>query len=76
MSVMKRWSDEARQSVKRFIASISKKRYTLNCFIVAIFYPALNTSLPLLSKENHRLTLHSRYFFKEIHCLTPHRRYF
>jgi hypothetical protein len=35
-----------------------------------------NASSPFLLKENHRLTLHRRYFFKEIHRLTLHRRYF
>jgi hypothetical protein len=26
--------------------------------------------------EKHRLTLHRRYFLKELHCLTLHHRYF
>jgi hypothetical protein len=62
--------------VKRFIASIFKKRLTLHLFIATIFYSALNASSPLIFKENRRLTLHRRYFFKEIHHLTLHRRYF
>jgi hypothetical protein len=39
------------------------------------FYSALNTSLPLIFKGNHCLTLH-HYFLKEIHRLTLHSRYF
>ncbi len=41
---------------------------------------ALNaSSLQFLSSvfmENHRVTLHRRYFLKEIHRLMLHRRYF
>jgi hypothetical protein len=50
-----------KRSVKRFIATI--------------FDPALNASLPLLFKRNHRLTLHHRYFFKGIHSFTHHRHH-
>jgi hypothetical protein len=40
------------------------------------FYSAFNASLPLLFKENYRVTLHRRYFFTEIHRLRLHRRHF
>ncbi len=70
-------SDEARRwSVKSFIASIFKKRLTLHRFIATIFYSALNALLPLIFMKKHRLTLHRRYFLKEIRRLTLHRRYF
>jgi hypothetical protein len=47
-------SDEAMRSVKRFIASIFKKRLTLHHFIATFFYSALNVSSALLFKENRR----------------------
>ncbi len=37
---------------------------------------ALSVSSPLISIGKDRLTLHRRYFLKEIHRLTLHRRYF
>jgi hypothetical protein len=40
------------------------------------FFSALNVSSPLISIGKDRLTLHRRYFLKEIHRLTLHRRYF
>jgi hypothetical protein len=48
----------------------------LHHFIATIFYPVLNTSLPLLSKINHRFKLHRCYFLKGIHCLMLHCHYF
>ncbi len=66
-----RWSDEARQwSIKRFIASIFKKRLTLHCFIATIFYSAINASWPLifmsplLFKRNSSLNASSPLLFK------------
>ncbi len=51
--------------VKRFITSL-----------LQFFISALNASSPLIFMEAHRLTLHRRYFLKEIRRLTLHRRYF
>ncbi len=45
-------------------------------FIASIFFSALNASSPLIFMEKHCLTLHRRYFLKEIRRLTLHRRYF
>jgi hypothetical protein len=57
-------SDEAlNTSSLQFLRSIKR-------FIATTFFPAFNGSSPLLLMENHRLTLHRHYFFKEIHCLT------
>jgi hypothetical protein len=48
----------------------------LHCFIASIFISALNASSLLIFTEKHRLTLHRRYFLKEIRPLTLHRRCF
>jgi hypothetical protein len=57
-------SDEAlNASSLQFLRSIKR-------FITTTFLSAFNGSSPLLLMENHRLTLHRHYFFKEIHCLT------
>jgi hypothetical protein len=57
-------SDEARRwSVKCFIASILG---IVKRFIATVFISALNASSPLIFKEKHCLTLHRRYFLKEI----------
>ncbi len=66
---MKRGDEALNTSSLLFLRSVK-------CFIATIFYPALNTSLPLLSKTNHCLKLHRRYFLKEMHHLMLHCRYF
>jgi hypothetical protein len=50
--------------VKRFIASSLRFLLSVKCFIAVIF------------TGKHRLTLHCRYFLKEIYRLTLHRHYF
>jgi hypothetical protein len=61
LKAMKRRSDEALNASSLQFFSIVKR------FIA---------SSPLIFMETHHLTLHRRYFLKEIRRLTLHRRYF
>jgi hypothetical protein len=66
---MKRGNEALNASSLQFLSSVKR-------FIATIFFSALNASLPILFMGKHHLTLHRRYFLKEIHRLTLHRRYF
>jgi hypothetical protein len=46
------------------IASSFKFLRSVKHFIATVLFPGLNASSPLLFKENHRFTLHRRYFLK------------
>jgi hypothetical protein len=61
---MKRCDEALNASLLQFLRSVKR-------FITTNLYSALNASLPLLFKGNHR-----HYFFKEIHRLTLHLDYF
>jgi hypothetical protein len=64
---MKRGDEAFNGSSLQFLRSVKR-------FIASIFYSALNASLLLILKKNHRLPLYCRYFFKQIHRLTLHHR--
>jgi hypothetical protein len=63
---MKQGGEALNVSLLQFLRSVKR-------FIAAILFTALNTSSPLLFKENRRLTL---LLFEEIHHLTLHQHYF
>jgi hypothetical protein len=57
---MRRDNDEAfNTSPLQFLRSVKS-------FFATIFHSALSASLPLLFRENHRLTLHRRYVLGKI----------
>ncbi len=66
---MKRGDEALNASSLQFLSIVKR-------FIATIVISALNASSPLIFMETHRLTLHRRYFLKEIRRLKLHRRYF
>jgi hypothetical protein len=58
LTVMKRGDEALNASSLQFLSIVK-------CFIVPIFFSALNASSLLLFMEKHRLMLHRRYFLKE-----------
>jgi hypothetical protein len=54
---MKRGNEALNASLLLFLGSVKR-------FIATIFFSALNVSLPVIFKRNHRLMRHRRYFFK------------
>jgi hypothetical protein len=62
---MKQGDKALNTSLLQFLSSVKR-------FIATIFFSALIASLLLLFMKKHHLTLHQRYFLKEIHRLTLH----
>jgi hypothetical protein len=67
LTAMKRGNEALNDSPLKFLRSVK-------CFIIIIFYSALNASSPLLLKKNRHLMLERHYNFKEILRLQLHNR--
>jgi hypothetical protein len=63
LTAMKRGDEAFNASLLQFLSIVKR-------FIATIFFSALKASSLLIFMEKHRLTLHRRYFLKEICCLT------